>query len=256
MIEKVIEISGVDPDRLYTECSIIHQRYGTSEYSGLLGELPCLREIYGSSVFPAMCPAVEAFREARKQFLTLYPTVEETLLELKNKQITIAAFTESKAFYTNYRFRKLGLDNIIDFLYSPRDHSVSTETISGRRYKADVYEFKKTIHRFTPDGEYKPNPHILISIIEELGASIEEVVYVGDHILKDVFMAKEAKVTDVHAAYGVSQHRPEYELLRKVTHWTPEMVEREREALKPGDIHPSFVLHRNLAEILPLFLET
>ena len=59
-------------------------------------------------------------------------------------------------------------------------------------------------------------------------------------------------VTDVHALYGASQHKPEYELLRKVTHWTPEMVERERNALKPGG-GPMDVLDKNFAQILPLF---
>ena len=43
MIGKVIEISGVDPDTLYAECSVIHQKYGTSEYSRLLGELPAFK---------------------------------------------------------------------------------------------------------------------------------------------------------------------------------------------------------------------
>jgi FMN phosphatase YigB (HAD superfamily) len=41
MIAKVIEISGLDQETLYAECSVIHQKYGTSEYSRLLGELPC-----------------------------------------------------------------------------------------------------------------------------------------------------------------------------------------------------------------------
>ena len=62
-------------------------------------------------------------------------------------------------------------------------------------------------------------------------------------------MAQQAGVTDVHALYGASQHKPEYELLRRVTHWTPEMVERERNALKPA-MH---VLDKNFAQILPLF---
>ena len=66
-------------------------------------------------------------------------------------------------------------------------------------------------------------------------------------------MAQQAGVTDVHAVYGASQHKPEYELLRKVTHWTPEMVERERQALKPGRVTPSHVLEKNFAQILPLF---
>jgi FMN phosphatase YigB (HAD superfamily) len=253
MIGKVIEISGVDQETLYAECSVIHQKYGTSEYSRLLGELPCLRELYGDNVLEIMAPAIDAFRDARRRVLQLYPTVLETLEALKATGVVITAFTESKAFYTNYRFRKLGLDGLIDYLYSPEDHGMPDDTPSARYYEPDSYNFKKTIHRFTPEGEVKPNPDILLEIISDLGASIEEAVYVGDNILKDVFMAEQAGVTDVHALYGASQHKPEYELLRKVTHWTPEMVERERNALKPGGLVPMHVLDKNFAQILPLF---
>lgn len=253
MIEKVIEISGVDREELYTQCSAIHQKYGTSEYSHLLEELPCLQELYGDRILVVMEPAVEAFRKVRRCVLKLYPTVEETLKTLKNEGITVAAYTESKAFYTNYRFRKLGLDGLIEYLYSPKDHSMPEETSRTRYYAPDSYNFKYTIQHYTPEDEEKPNPDILLQIIGDLGASIEEVVYVGDNILKDVFMAQQAGVTDVHALYGASQHKPEYELLRKVTHWTPEMVERERNALKPGGLEPTHVLDRNFAQILPLF---
>ena len=172
---------------------------------------------------------------------------------MKEKGVRIAAFTESKAFYTNYRFRKLGLDGLVDVLYSPKDHSVPDETVATRHYDADSYAFTHTVHHYTPEGEVKPNPDILLDIVKDLGVSIDEVVYVGDNPLKDVFMAQRAGITDVHAAYGSSQHKPEYELLRKVTHWTPEMVERERAALKPGSVIPSHVLTKNFAQILPLF---
>lgn len=256
MIEKVIEISGIDPETLFAQSSLIHQRYGTSEYSRLLEELPCLRELYGNHVLTNMAPAIDEFREVRRKVLQLYPTVEETLKTLKAAGVLIAAFTESKAFYTNYRFRKLGLDGLIDYLYSPEDHSMPDETPGTRYYTPDSYSFKHTIHHYTPEGEVKPNPDILLQIISDLGASISEVVYVGDNILKDVFMARQAGVTDVHALYGASQHKPEYELLRKVTHWTPEMVERERNALKPGGLIPTHVLETNFAQILSLFEAT
>ncbi|MDZ5696688.1 HAD-IA family hydrolase [Chelativorans sp. M5D2P16] len=253
MMDKVLEISGVDPDTLYAEASVIHQKYGTSEYSRLLEELPSLQMQYGGDVLTVMAPAIDAFRETRRRVLALYPTVGETLATLKDKGVVIAAFTESKAFYTNYRFRKLGLDGLVDVLYSPEDHSMPEETVATRYYDVDTYAFKHTVHHYTPEGEVKPNPDILLEIVRDLGVSIDEVVYVGDNPLKDVFMAQQAGITDVHAAYGSSQHKPEYELLRKVTHWTPEMVERERTALRPGSVVATHVLTENFAQILPLF---
>jgi phosphoglycolate phosphatase-like HAD superfamily hydrolase len=253
MVGQVLSISGVDEERLYAECSAIHQKYGTSEYSQILGELPCLQELYGDEIYDHMAPAIDAFRAARRDSLRLYPGVLETLEILNRQGVVIAAFTESKAFYTNYRFRKLGLDGPISYIYSPHDHEMKPDVASIRRYDPDHYEFKQAIHRFTPDGEVKPNPHILNTIVEELGFRDDETVYLGDNVLKDVYMAQQAGITDVYAAYGASQHRPEYELLRKVTHWTPEMVERERAALKPGAITPTHTLSTGFHEILPLF---
>ncbi len=253
MIKEVLSISHIDEERLYAECSIIHQKYGTSEYSQILGELPCLHELYGDEIYDHMAPAIDAFRKARNTFLKLYPGVLETLETLREYGVTIAAFIESKAFYTNYRFRKLELDGPISYIYSPQDHEMNSDISSIRKYESKHYELKHSVHRFTPEGELKPNPHILSTIVEELGFSNEETVYIGDNMLKDVYMAQQAGITDVYAAYGASQHRPEYELLRKVTHWTSQMVEREREALKPGAITPTHTLSNGFYEIFPLF---
>lgn len=130
MINRVLEISGVDKETLYRECSIIHQKYGTSEYSHVLQELPCLLSRYGENVMENMRPAVEAFRDARKKCLSLYPSVAETLEELRARNVVVAAYTESKAFYTSYRFRKLGLDGPIAFLIRRRTISCRSRTCS------------------------------------------------------------------------------------------------------------------------------
>jgi phosphoglycolate phosphatase len=253
MSEKVIEISGVDPDTYHAECSVIHQKYGTSEYSHLLEELPCLQAIYGSDIFPTLQPAVDAFRVARTATLKLYDGVIETLETLRASGTMIAAYTESLAFYTSYRFRKLGLDGLISYLYSPADHLMPVSREAIRKYDSATYELKGTAHRFTPEGELKPNPDILLTIITELGYSPEQTAYVGDNPLKDVYMAQQVGVLDIHAAYGAGQHRKEeYDLLKKVTHWTPEMVAREQAALRPGAITPTHTLSESFAELLPI----
>jgi FMN phosphatase YigB (HAD superfamily) len=232
---------------------VIHQKYGTSEYSQLLEELPCLQERFDSGVVAAMQPAIDAFRHARRQTLTLFPGVAEALGTLRAAGVVIAAFTESLAFYSNYRFRKLGLDGLVDYLYSPPDHEMPVELTKIRKYDADTYELKHTIHHFTPRGEYKPNPDILDSIVSDLGFDRSDAFYIGDNPLKDVFMAQQAGVTDVWAKYGWAQNRKEqYDLLKLVTHWTKEMVEREDAAVKPGAIVASFTLENSFSEILPL----
>ncbi|MFC7288496.1 HAD family hydrolase [Herminiimonas glaciei] len=253
MARRALDISGIDPDRFYAECSIVHQKHGTSEYAFLLTELPCLIELYGANLLSAMQPAIDEYRVVRRKHLKLYPQVLETLRELKQSGIVIAAFTESKAFYTNYRFRKLDLDGVIDVLYSPPDHEIPFNSEEIRRYDSATYQLKFTDHRLTPEGELKPNPHILSSIIEELGFTKAETAYVGDNLLKDIHMAQEAGVMDIHAKYGAAQHKAEqYDLLKKVTHWTTEMVDREQSALSPGAIKPTYTLHSSFSEIISI----
>lgn len=253
MSKVALDVSGLDPDTFYDECSALHQRHGTSEYAFVLTELPSLRAKYGDEVLSVMQPAIDAFRAARRDNLKLYPGVKETLDALRADGVIVAAYTESKAFYTNYRFRKLELDERVDFLYSPPDHVVPAGTAEGRKYDSTEYELKHAQHRLTPEGEHKPNPHILLSIVEELGFSPEDGVYVGDSLLKDVYMAQQAGILDVHAAFGAAQGRAEqYDLLKRVTHWTPEMVEREAAFLKPGAISPTHTLASSFAELLPI----
>jgi phosphoglycolate phosphatase len=72
--------------------------------------------------------------------------------------------------------------------------------------------------------------------------------------MKDVAMAQRAHVHDVLARYGAAQRRSEYELLRDVTHWSADDVEREK-AIAEGttDIVPSCVLDHSFAELLQNF---
>ncbi|WP_081904463.1 HAD family hydrolase [Palleronia rufa] len=232
----------------------VHQQHGTSEYSLLLGEIPSLKKQFGTELLESLDPAIYAFRKARKEALALYPGVSETLKDLRKKGVVLVAYTESKAFYTSYRFRKLGLDQIFDFLYSPPDHALTEiERENLRLYNPSHYEFAITKHRFTPENELKPNPHILASIINEVGASSDQVVYLGDSEMKDIAMAQDAGILDVHAAYGQAQDREQYELLKEVTHWTDQDVKREQEIQSRKSVIPSISLPKNFTPIKYLF---
>jgi phosphoglycolate phosphatase len=186
--------------------------------------------------------------------LKLYPTVAETLLQVKGSGAKVVGYTESMAFYSNYRVRRLGLDGVFDFIFSPQDHDIppdlSVEDI--RRYPSSHYQFKYTKHEHTPPGQLKPNIDVLSDIIKKIGATAGECVYVGDSLMKDVAMAHDLGVPNAWAQYGGAQHTPGYELLREVTHWSQEEVEREKKILerpKP----PALALKSNFSEILDHF---
>jgi hypothetical protein len=58
--------------------------------------------------------------------------------------------------------------------------------------------------------------------------------------------------TDMRSKYGAAQNRPEYELLREVTHWRVQDVERERQ-VRMIDVTPSYVLEHSFSELLDHF---
>lgn len=255
MLAETTRITGLSAVSLYPSIARVHQTHGTSEYAFLLEEIPELVALYGNEVAAKLAPAIDAFRNARRAALRLYPGVMPTLQGLSKSGVMIVAYTESMAFYTNYRFRKLGLDDVVDYLYSPPDHVLPNKPESLRKYPAEHYALRKTVHRHTPQGELKPNPHLLSTIVAEIGVSPEEAVYVGDSLMKDITMAQAAGVFDVHAAYGAAQDRPEYDLLRKVTHWRPEDVTRERTIISNKEVTASLTLQSSFDPVARLFDE-
>jgi len=120
-----------------------------------------------------------------------------------------------------------------------------------RKYPAARYDLHHTEHHNTPAGELKPNKDILLSIIKHIGASPDDCVYVGDSLIKDVAMAKDAGVSDVWAKYGQSQSTAGYQLLRDVTHWTDADVEREKK-ISQNEVRPSRELPSSFSEIFEL----
>jgi FMN phosphatase YigB (HAD superfamily) len=93
----------------------------------------------------------------------------------------------------------------------------------------------------------------LLTILREIDIEPCDAIYVGDSLMKDIAMAQDANITDAFAAYGAAQHREQYELLKKVTHWTEADVKREKDIISRKEVVPSIVLKESLAEILPYF---
>ncbi len=110
MLDKIIEISGLPKEQIISEIKTIHEKYGTSEYSFIIEELPSLQEKHkNTDLVEIYSDAIEAYRKERKRTLALYPGVLNTLEAIKKNGSLIVAYTESKEFYTNYRMRKFGL---------------------------------------------------------------------------------------------------------------------------------------------------
>ena len=258
LLDGLVSISGGDREILEAQIKAVHQQRGTTEYSSLVREVPALVEFAGErDPFDVFNEALHAQNSVRKRVTKLYPEVLETLLALKKRGVRVVAYTESGAFWTEWRIRHTGLDGVIDVLYSSPDHDVAAgvdpKDLRGRH--SPRYGLRLTQHRKVALGTLKPNREILLGIVSSHGLQPSEVAYLGDSLMKDIAMAQAAGVRDVYAAYGQAQKRPEYDLLRRVTHWTDGDVVREA-ALGvdgAGELTPSLSCFRSMSEILPVF---
>ena len=256
MLERLVDVSGVPRDTLEPEIRQVHQRRGTTEYSLLLTELPALLALHpaDADLLEIYDDVVHVLNKERKQATRLYDGVRETLVKLKQRGVPVIAYTESVAYWTEWRIRTLELDGLIDVLYSAPDHDVpkGMDLTALRRNPKDEYGLKGTEHRHVPRGILKPDPQVLTSIIADRKQRADVTVYVGDSLMKDIAMAQQVGAIDVYARYGVAQDRPGYELLRRVTSWSDQDVERERQIAAQPHVSPTYVIDR-FADLLDLF---
>lgn len=253
LYQEIIRVTGRPASEIDSDIRKVHQLRRTSEYTFLLEELDALNDLRkDNDIRSIFADAIEISRRRRDFALRLYPSVFRCLWDLKKTGTKIVAYTESMSFYSAYRLKRFGLDGVIDVLFSPEDHDLPAgiSLDKMRRLPDEYYELQVTQIKHTPPGELKPNPRILLDIIESIGARSERCAYVGDSLFKDVAMARDAGVFDIHAKYGTSQHKSEYSLLQRVSHWTEADVERERVITAKGTtFEPSAILKDNFAEI-------
>ncbi len=258
-LESLVAISGVDQATLEADIRLLHQANGTSEYSPTF-LLPQLSSLPGhgepaESLLARYQDATHAWHSGRKHTTHLYPGVLETLRAVRECGTIVVGYTESQAFVTAQRILRTGLDGVLDYLYSPEDHDipegVSLEEL--RQYDDSAYVLALTRHFHTPAGAKKPSPEVLKSILADVNAVPASTVYVGDSRMKDIAMAQSVGALDVWAKYGEVQHLPEYDLLRRVSHWTDEDVRRERSIAKTKDVLASRVLETRFDELLGMF---
>lgn len=253
--DALVKQLGIDESILKSQIKAVHQKNKTSEYSLLLQELPCVTDSRpkGFDPYVEFSQAIDAYKMGRKNASRLYPSICETLRTIRGAGTRIIGFTESQFFYTTQRIRTLGLDGLIDVLYTTQDRGLPPidELRNLRRKPDSYYELQITVTKQLPLDARKPDPNLLLTILTDVGAVAEEAIYIGDNLFKDVAMANEAGVCSVHAIYGEAHRDSRYDLLRDVTHWTPDDVAKERNAKAEG-IRPCVEIN-SFSELLQHF---
>jgi FMN phosphatase YigB (HAD superfamily) len=256
MLNKLSIISGVPTEKLEQEIRKIHQLRGTTEYTYLINEIPSIQpgspEIDVRRIYKS---ALVELSSKRGNATKLYPGVRETLMKVRAANVPIVAYTESVAYWTEWRIKRTRLDGVINVLYSSPDHDfpAGTDIEDLRTHPKEHYGLKDTSHAHVPIGVTKPNALILNQVLSDYRVSRTETAYVGDSLMKDVAMANSVGVWAVHAKYSQAHRREEYDLLRRVSHWTDEDIEREAASDRELSPRAYRVLDRGYYELLDHF---
>jgi phosphoglycolate phosphatase len=224
MARELAVLLDVDEARLYREFKSVHCRHHNSEHPFAAFELPSVRRS-----FPRATPAellahlrgpLAAFDRMRIDTLRLYDGVADTLATLGARGVRVVGHTEAIGVTARQRLRLLGIEAHFSRVYclaAALGPHPSTERVAT----AGV-----TLHE-VPRAERKPNPDLLRDICIREGVSVDDTVYVGDSLTRDVFMAKQAGVRAVWARYGRSYPEQDWETVVRVSHWTRSDVRRE-----------------------------
>ncbi|XHR95795.1 HAD family hydrolase [Mucilaginibacter sp. UC70_90] len=254
-LNRIVEETGININTLKKEFKALHEKYGTTEMSFIYKELPSINQ----SFYPIFEEVVDGkksilheYNSNKKNNLTAYEGVIDTLKFIKNQGSKIVAFTESNVFFTKYRIKHLGLDTIIDTVYSPEGYQIPGSVY--KHYSEDYWDLKQTEIKTLPKETRKPNVEILNTIIKDFNADKSKSIYIGDKLDRDIYMAQQAGVISVHAEYGHIIDGDRYELLKEVTHWSLGDVEREKQfkSQKLDIPSPDYTL-KSFDELITLF---
>lgn len=255
-LDRIENECNIDRKKLINDFKSLHQKYHTSEVSYAYRELNTLKSGDFNTIerdSENNIGIIHEYYRNKKINLKIYDNVLETLQLIKSKGTRIIGFTESNIFYTKWRIKTLNLDGIFDIIYSPEDHELPT-TVS-RVYEPGHWELDKTQIKKLPHRFKKPNPEILLKILEENNATVYDAIYIGDKLDRDIYMANQINLTSVHASYGNIIDSEAYDLLREVTHWQKSEVKREisvKKEVQKVRIKPDYIIH-NFNELVKIF---
>ncbi|EGR1140531.1 HAD family hydrolase [Vibrio cholerae] len=244
MVEKISEITKIPVIELQEGFQKVHQKHHSSEHPFAALEVDMLIEYFKTSdkdkLKEYLDTAFHAFNSCRKDTLRCYDTVQQTLEKLSEQGVIIVGHTEAPVRNALHRLEFLELTKYFKHLYTPRDLHHNELSHDSIRWISSYGDFIKLLE---PEDR-KPNPHLLRSICANESIQCDEAVYVGDSIVKDISMAKDANLTAVWAQYG-KQHSSEYwKTLVSITHWTERDVAREEQLQQAlGEVKPDLSIN-------------
>ncbi len=258
MVEKASEILEVDPEQLLDELKVVHQRHHNSEHPFALLETVTVQKQFPrksrSELREILNDAFYSFNKLRKRNLKLYSGVSKTLDEIHSRGCRIVAHTEARRENILHRIKLLDLHKhkVIEQFYTSCSR-LSNEDHPDPKPRSN-YDGIIELVQSLPQGHNKPNPEVLRAICNDHDTPVENTLYIGDSLIKDIAMAKMAGAHSALAAYGKKFDTCNWEKLVRITHWTQEDADQEMQLKEQFQyVKPDIELCESFAEILEHF---
>tara|TARA_R110002110_G_scaffold251251_1_gene467157 strand:- start:200 stop:1057 length:858 start_codon:yes stop_codon:yes gene_type:complete len=253
MVDEAVILLNCDRDILLDDLRSVHRKHHDAEHPFALLETQLVKDALGTLDDEErrrfLDPAFKAFNSKRKQTLRLYPGVEETLSALQSKGVMLVAHTESRFFAVAYRMRTLGLIDYFSRVYCRQRPEKSF--VQENRTKTFIENFPDENVIELSMHQRKPDPSILLEIQDTMGILPSECAYVGDSLTRDILMAKQANTHAIWAKYGTEHDDQLYQELVRISHWTTEEVDREKDLKnRAATVQPDYILKNSFSEIL------
>jgi phosphoglycolate phosphatase-like HAD superfamily hydrolase len=200
----------------------VHRKHGDSEHPFALLETRAVHKKFGQKtqkeISEILDPAFHAFNRLRKQNLRLYDGAYETLEQLSRDRVPVVAHTDARVINSLFRLKRLGVKNFISRLYAPGH-------VAKEVHQSDLED---DFVRLLPPSDRKPNPQTLVDICLQYRVERSHALYVGDSLLRDVYMANRAGLHSAWAKFGTLYDKALWPMLVRITHWTDADLEREK----------------------------
>ncbi len=239
MVDELIPFVNKSKNEILQEYKVIHQQMGSVEFPHATLLLPSVKSAFSGctkeQLTQILDPVFHKFNSVRKERLKLYPQVRETLQQLYDAGITIIGYTESAEENGFYRLKKLRIDNLFTRVY------VSDSSYQRPNHISSSPKTRVVLSR-------KPNPDVLRDIVKSENMDIQQAIYVGDSLTKDIYMAKAANIVSILCKYPPDPLDNElYYKLVAISSWTDTEFQREadlKEKCKENNIKPDYVIRR------------
>lgn len=232
LLEKASQIVGVEPEKLAHEARDVFDREGSTEYPFVVQCLPSVERYFGADIErminECVLPCTEKFNENAAVYLTPYPGVIEAMMQIKTEfsHLKVIALTDAPRYVALWKLSKLKLIHFFDAIYGLTDPKIPVDQTTGlvkvehqllvKHLKRNNFEFKGLL-RELPDDYEKPGKRGFKTILmdfelENHPSQLENILWVGDNIKKDIALGSSIGIKSAWAKYG--------------THFNPNIMEK------------------------------